>query len=231
MTERNDLTSRATAAPQAVVFDLDGLMFNTEELYQDVGGEILRRRGHQFGAELLDKMMGRPGKIALQIMIDFHQLDATVEQLANETDEIFPAILDARLQMMPGLPELLATLESAGIPKAIATSSRRNFVTNVLSRFELEPRFEFILTAEDVTEGKPNPEIYLTAAKRFGRPPNELVVFEDSENGCRAAVRAGTIAVAVPAGHSRTHRFDGVHFQADTLADPRIYDLLRLPSR
>lgn len=220
-----------TTTPQAVVFDLDGLMFNTEELYQDVGGEILRRRGHVFGAELLDQMMGRPGKIALQIMIDFHGLDATVEQLAQETDEIFPAILDARLAMMPGLAELLAALEAAGIPKAIATSSRRNFVTNVLGRFQLEPRFQFILTAENVTEGKPNPEIYLTAAQRFGLRPSEIVVFEDSENGCKAAVAAGTIAVAVPSGHSRTHRFPGVRFEGDTLADPRIYELLRLPRR
>lgn len=216
--------------PRAVVFDLDGLMFNTEELYQDVGSEILRRRGYEFGPDLLNLMMGRPGKIALQIMIDFHKLDATVEQLAQETDDIFPAILDARLAMMPGLAELLAALEAAGIPKAIATSSRRNFVTNVLGRFELEPRFQFILSAEDVIEGKPNPEIYLTAARRFGMRPQELAVFEDSENGCKAAVAAGTIAVAVPAGHSKTHRFPGVCFEADNLADSRIYELLRLPT-
>ena len=68
-------------APRAVLFDLDGLMFNTEELYQDVGAELLRRRGHAFTQELLDQMMGRPGRIALQCMIDRHGLDATVEQL------------------------------------------------------------------------------------------------------------------------------------------------------
>lgn len=216
------------AAPRAVVFDLDGLMFNTEELYQDVGGEILRRRGHKFSGELLDRMMGRPGKVALQIMIDFHQLDATVDQLAQETDEIFPEILDARLAMMPGLAELLDALEKAGIPKAIATSSRLNFVTNVLSRFQLQPRFRFILTAEDVVEGKPNPEIYLTAARRFELPPAEILVLEDSQNGCRAAVAAGTIAVAVPGGHSLTHDFSGARLIAKSLADPDIYRILRL---
>jgi len=218
----------AEVRPRAVVFDLDGLMFNTEDLYQEVGGELLRRRGHTFSLELLDRMMGRPGKIALQIMIDFHGLDATVEQLAAETDEVFPAILDARLALMPGLAELLDELEAAEIPKAIATSSRLNFVTSVLGRFELAPRFQFVLTAEDVVDGKPHPEIYLTAARRLGFPPAQILVLEDSANGCKAAVAAGTIAVAVPGGHSRRHDFSGAALVADSLADPRIYGLLGL---
>jgi HAD superfamily hydrolase (TIGR01509 family) len=214
--------------PRAVVFDLDGLMFNTEELYQFVGGELLRRRGHVFTAELLDRMMGRPGKIALAIMIEHHGLEATVEQLTAETDEIFPGILDEKLAPMPGLVELLSRLEAAGIPKAIATSSRRSFVDDVLGRFDLGRRFRFILSAEDVVEGKPDPEIYLTAAKRHGVLPSQMLVLEDSQNGCRAAVRAGAVAVAVPGGHSRRHDFTGAALVADSLADRRIYELLRL---
>jgi HAD superfamily hydrolase (TIGR01509 family) len=218
----------APVQPRAVVFDLDGLMFNTEELYQDVGAELLRRRGCVFTPELLDRMMGRPGRVSLQIMIDTHSLSDTVEGLARETEEIFPAILDEHLAPMPGLVDLLAALEKASLPKAIATSSGRRFVENVLSRFAWQPRFEFVLTAEDVIEGKPHPEIYLTAAKRFGLPPGELLVLEDSHNGCRAAASAGTVAVAVPSGHSHTHDFSGATLVADTLADPRIYSLLGL---
>jgi HAD superfamily hydrolase (TIGR01509 family) len=220
--------SVTSLAPRAVVFDLDGLMFNTEELYQAVGTELLRRRRCEFTAELLDRMMGRPGKVALQIMIDHHGLDATVDQLEQETDEIFPPILDARLALMPGLADLLEALEQAGIPKGIATSSRRSFVTNVLGRFQLEPRFQFVLTAEDVTHGKPDPEIYLKAAAKFGLPPTQVAVLEDSENGCRAAVRSGAVAVAVPGGHSLRHDFAGARLVIDTLADRRLYALLGL---
>jgi HAD superfamily hydrolase (TIGR01509 family) len=214
------------AAAQAVVFDLDGLMFNTEELYQDVGGELLRRRGKVFTSELLDSMMGRPNRVALQIMIDWHALADTVDGLIAETEVIFVGILDERLALMPGLAELLDALEQAGIPKAIATSSPRRFVTNVLSRFDLEPRFAFVLTSEDVVEGKPNPEIYLTAARRLGISPNRMLVLEDSQNGCRAAAAAGAITVGVPGGHSRKHDFSCTTLVADTLADPRIYALL-----
>ena len=72
-----------TSPLPAVVFDLDGLMFNTEDLYQYVGSEILRRRGKRFEADLLNQMMGRPGAVALQMMIDWHGLDASVEELAG----------------------------------------------------------------------------------------------------------------------------------------------------
>lgn len=212
--------------PAAAVFDLDGLLFNTEDLYHQVGAEVLRRRGHEFGVELLNAMMGRPGSVALQMMIDYHRLDDTVETLAQESAEIFPAILDQRLAFMPGVPELLAALERSDIPKAVATSSGRRFTTDVLSRFELEPCFAFLLTSEDVVEGKPHPEIYLKAAARFGLDPSEVIVFEDSQNGCRAAIGAGTVAVAVPGEHSRHHDFTGAALVADTLADRRIYELL-----
>lgn len=232
MTQANahaSVDKRESGSVRAVVFDFDGLMFNTEELYQDVGSELLRRRGHEFTVELLNQMMGRPSSVALQIMIDWHGLKDTVEILASETDEIFAEILDHRLEPMPGMFELLLSLEHAGIPKAIATSSRRGFLEGVLSRFQLLPRFHFTLTAEDVVEGKPGPEIYLTAASRFGLSPREVMVLEDSQNGCRAATSAGCIAVAVPGGHSRTHDFTGAALIADTLRDRRIYELLELP--
>lgn len=212
--------------PTAVAFDLDGLMFNTEELYQEVGSELLRRRGYEFTQELLDQMMGRPSHIALQLMIDTHCLKATVQELLTETDEIFPQILAQRLAPMPGLVALLDALERHNIPKGIATSSRRSFVERVLGSFSFEPRFSPILTAEDITQGKPHPEIYLKAAERLGVPPAELLVLEDSQNGCRSAVAAGAIAVAVPGSHSQKHDFTGAALIAETLADVRIYQLL-----
>lgn len=211
--------------PRAVAFDLDGLMFNTEELYQEVGSELLRRRGYEFTQELLDQMMGRPSHIALQLMIDTHALQATVQDLLTETDDIFPQILADRLAPMPGLVALLDSLERNQIPKGIATSSRRSFVKRVLGTFGFEPRFSPILTAEDITHGKPHPEIYFKAADRLGVPPEEMLVLEDSQNGCRAAVAAGAIAVAVPGSHSQKHDFTGAALIADTLADERIYQL------
>ena len=210
----------------AIVFDLDGLMFNTEQVYAQVMQELLGRRQLPVTDALINQMMGRPGHVAFQVMIQHHQLPDTIAALQDESDEIFLALLEAQLAPMPGLMELLDALERAQIPKAIATSSRRPYVLRVLGRHALEPRFDFLLTAEDVLHGKPDPEIYLKAAAKHRLPPAQIVVLEDSQNGCRAAVAAGTQAIAVPGDHSRSHDFSGARFIAESLRDPRIFQTL-----
>lgn len=214
--------------PQGVVFDLDGLMFNTEDLYQEVGNQLLEKRGKSFTQSLKDKIMGRPSPVALQIMIDHHHLETTVEQLEKESADIFDILLPQRLERMPGLTPLLERIDARGIPRAIATGSRRSFVSKVLGLGQLEDSFRFVLTSEDISQGKPHPEIYLLAASRLELNPAQIVVFEDSANGCRSAVDAGTRAIAIPGISSRHHDFSGAALVADSLSDPRIAPLLGL---
>lgn len=223
---REMTTAVARTPVRGVAFDLDGLLVNTEELYQHVGGELLARRGRTFEPDLLDRMMGRPQPVSLQIMIDWHGLDDTIEKLAAETHEIFSGLLDTRLELMPGALPLVDSLERRGIPRGVATSSGPDFARDVLGRVGLLERLGFVLTAADVTHGKPHPEIYQSAARRLGVDVAEMLVLEDSQNGCKAAVAAGAIVVAVPGGHSRRHDFTGARFIAESLADPRIYTLL-----
>ena len=83
--------------------------------------------------------------------------------------------------------------------------------------------------AEDIAEGKPHPEIYLTAARRFGIPPAEMLVLEDSQNGCLAAVRAGAFTVAVPGEHSLGQDFSMASLTIESLTDPRLYEALGIP--
>ena len=213
---------------RAVVFDMDGLMFNTEDVYFQVGDLVLQRRGCRFSRELSDAMMGRPPRPAFEVMIAWHQLAATWEELKAESEEAFLLLLDEQLAPMPGLLELLSALERRKIPKAIGTSSSRRLVDACLSRLHLADRFQFILSAEDIARGKPDPEIYLTAARRFGLPAAEMMVLEDSSTGCKAAAAAGAYTVAVPGSHSKEQDFSVAHLVIDTLADARLYELLGL---
>jgi HAD superfamily hydrolase (TIGR01509 family) len=213
---------------RAVVFDMDGLIFNTEDVYTLVGKELLRRRGHEFTPALKKEMMGLKPQISFEIMISRCNLTDTWLELAAETNVLFVSFLDEHLAPMPGMFELLDALEAADIPKAIATSSPRVLLDACLKRFDMHPRFRFFLTSEDITHGKPDPEIYLTAAARFEYKPSELLVLEDSQNGCKAAAAAGAFTVAVPAEHSRTHDFSSASLVIDTLADPRLYKTLGL---
>jgi pseudouridine 5'-phosphatase len=211
---------------RAIVFDMDGLMFNTEDIYTLVGQELLRRRGLVFTEELKKEMMGTPPQQSFERMIDRHRLSETWQVLAAESNRLFLEIVDLHIQPMPGLFDLLGRLEDAGIPKAIATSSAKALLDACLVNFNLHSRFQFFLTAEDVTQGKPNPEIYLTAASRLDVPPAEMVVLEDSQNGCKAAASAGAYAVAVPGEHSRNHDFSTASLVISSLADPRLYAIL-----
>ena len=149
---------------RAVTFDLDGLMFNTEEMYQEVDRIILARRGKPPSNELLDQMMGRKALVALQLMIDWHHLSDTAEELLVESREILTQLWPARLAPMPGLMALLEALEEADIPKGIATSSDRKTVASMLLSFQLEPRFSFVLTGDCTEHSKPAPDIYQLAA-------------------------------------------------------------------
>ncbi len=211
---------------RAVVFDMDGLMFNTEEVYTLVGTELLGRRGHKYTDELKDAIMGLRPQATFETMIRWCGLDDAWDTMAVESNQIFLSLLDEHLAALPGLFELLDALEAAGIPKAIATSSARALTVACLSPFELEDRFQFVLTSEDVTRGKPDPQIYLTAAGRFGLPAEQTLVLEDSENGCRAGAAAGAFVVAVPGEHCRGHDFSPASLVAESLADGRLYRAL-----
>jgi HAD superfamily hydrolase (TIGR01509 family) len=214
---------------RAVVFDMDGLMFNTEDVYTKVGDEVLRRRSKQFTLDLKKAMMGLQPRPAFETMIRWHDLCDTAEELMAESNAVFLGILRDHIELMPGLLSLLTALETADVPKAIATSSCRELTDACLAAFNLAPRFRFSLTAEDIARGKPHPDIYLTAAERLGVAPTATMVLEDSENGCRAARAAGAFTVAVPGEHSQSHDFSTANLVAETLADWRIYEALELP--
>ncbi|MEM9365641.1 MAG: HAD-IA family hydrolase [Planctomycetota bacterium] len=210
----------------AIALDMDGLLFDTERLYFRVGDEILKPRGFRFSAELQSQMMGRIGLAAMDAMIQFHRLDDEPESLLRESDAIYSRLLETDLRPMPGLDDWIARLCGSGLPFALTTSSRRLFVDRILSQVDWANSLRFILSGDDVVRGKPDPEIYVKAAAIFEVPPSRMLVLEDSGNGTAAGVAAGAKVVAIPNDHTQTHSFDGAILTADSLADPRLHDLI-----
>ena len=211
---------------KAVAFDMDGLMFSTEDVYWETASRLLRRRGHEYNHEIANDLMGRPPEYCFKKMIDYYGLDENWERLHAESEDTFVELLDNGFTMMPGLPELLDLLEEKGIPKSVCTSSSRRVAGEVLGRSGVLQRFQFVLAFEDIVNGKPDPEIYLKAAQKFGITPDQMLVLEDSISGCHAARSAGAVAVAVLAEHNRTFDFSHASRIAERLDAPKILELL-----
>lgn len=213
-------------AIRAVVFDLDGLMFDTEALFHRVAGAMLAERGKQMTSEIMRAMIGRRAVDAGQAFRTLAGLDEPVEDLMAEAKTRFMAELDVAVHPTPGLFVLLDHLAARQLPLAVATSSRRSYAERLLKSHGLLNRFQFLLTAEDVEHGKPDPEIYRKAAERFGIPASSVLVLEDSAAGLQAAKGAGAFAVGVPHEHSPAENLHAAALIVSRLDDPAVLALL-----
>ncbi len=210
----------------AVAFDMDGLLLNTEDLYGEVGEIMMQRRGKVYRDEVRRGMIGLPAPQAFGVLIEAESLKETWEELQEETDQVFDELLPTRLRLMPGVSELLTQLENAGVPKCIATSSTPGFAHKALNLVGLFQRFDFVITATDVRKGKPSPDIYEAAAARMGVATANMLVLEDSPIGTKAGVAAGAYVVSVPNEHTIDGCFAGAKWVADSLKDRRLSLLL-----
>ena len=213
---------------QAVALDMDGLLFDTERIFWQVGDAVLQRRGHRYSQALQARMMGRVGVASIQEMIDFHELDDEPDALMEECDRMYSDLLPQLVRPMPGLDGWMTLLRNSGLPFALTTSSRRKWVEIIFGQAGWkESSFSFVLTGDDVTQGKPHPEMYLTAAGKFDVAASSMLVLEDSGNGCAAGVAAGASVVAIPNEHTESQDFSGATLVAESLSDPKLHRLLK----
>jgi HAD superfamily hydrolase (TIGR01509 family) len=211
---------------RAVVFDLDGLMFDTEALFFRVSSQALAARGKPFTRETMLSLIGLRADAALRIWKTLAGADEPVEDLLADVRQRFLAEMDTAVHPTPGLFVLLDHLTRRALPLAVATSSRRAYADRLLTQHGLADRFELILASEDVTRGKPDPEIYRLAASRFGVPPGSMLVLEDSPAGLAAAKGAGAIAVGVPHEHSPAEALAGADLIVSRLDASALFSLI-----
>ena len=195
---------------QAAVFDMDGTMVNTEHLWGDVMRRLAERYGKTFDEGVRVLTMGKRDYDSLSVFRDFFSIDVPVEELITVRQAMVLEDL-SMVEANPGLFELLALLERLSIKKAVATSSFPAFTERILSRFELVPRFDAVVTGGEVRRGKPFPDIFIEAARRISVPPENCLVLEDAQNGVEAAAAASMRVVAIPHDASRTHDFSKAH--------------------
>jgi len=190
----------------AVIFDLDGLLIDSEPLQISAWREYLNGIGAELTEGLLARMYGLRLSDAAKVVVDALELDISPEQVAHERDALFLQSVPGNIQPCRGAIELVAELRLRGMPTALATSGHRRYVDLALDSAGIPRAFDAEVTGEMVSKGKPDPETFLTAAKMLGVDPEACLVLEDSPNGVLAAKCASMLCVAVP--NADTHGLD-----------------------
>lgn len=184
---------------RAVIFDMDGLMFDTERLAVDAWTAAAKAYGHDIDRSFFLKSVGIAAGGTRDLLMKTHGPDFPHDAIRATRLELAAAsIAEHGVPVKPGLAGLLGFLEKAGLPCAVATSTNRVRVDPLLQSAGVAGYFFAVICGDEVTRCKPDPEIYLAAAVRLGVPPENCLVLEDSLPGIAAAHSAGAIPVMVP---------------------------------
>lgn len=183
-----------------VIWDMDGVLLDSEPIYLEVEDSIAARYGKDIRT-ILPKLLGRTAGVCAKITVDELQLPLTPEAYLEERNALLLEKMKA-VKILPGVEAIVRHLRNIGARFAIATSSPRDLLeSKKYGKDEFFGLFDAIVCGDDVANGKPDPEIFLKAAKAIGAEPANCVVFEDAPAGCRAARLAGMKCVALPNSH------------------------------
>ena len=192
---------------QALIFDMDGLLVDTEHLAYGAMDAFLAKHGLDRRQEIHDQMLGRRLPEAVAIIRDGYGLDHDLDVLIDDYASMRRDALIGNVVPLPGAAEIVQFGHDSGLRIGLASSGVRDQVLLSLDEAGLAGRFEVTVTGDDVTHGKPAPDIYLKAAAALGVDPAGCVVLEDAPAGIASAVAAGMRSVAVPNDHSRDMPF------------------------
>lgn len=189
---------RLPRKPRAVVFDMDGLIFDSERLHSDAFKAAAHERRHSISDECILGSVGLSAAATQEKLVEYFGVGFDVAAYWADTKRHYQNLLISDLQLKPGIMQLLDVLDAHGLPRAIATSSPHADVERNLHTHNLTGRFSAIIAQGDYARSKPNPDPFIRAAKSLGIAPEDCLALEDSYNGVRSASAAGMMTIMVP---------------------------------
>ncbi|MDI9273419.1 HAD family phosphatase [Stenotrophomonas sp. PFBMAA-4] len=184
--------------PDAVIFDMDGLMIDSERVSIACWSQAAAESGLPLDETFFVRMVGLGDRDSQALLRGQGVSDAVIAAMAARCHDLYEARTQTGLPLRPGIVELLDLLKTHGIPRAVATTTRQPRANRKLAAAGLLPYFDAVITSGDVAHPKPAPDIYLLAAQRLGKAPERCLALEDSPAGTRAAVAAGMTVIQVP---------------------------------
>jgi HAD superfamily hydrolase (TIGR01509 family) len=183
--------------PAAVIFDMDGVLVDSGAHHREAWIRMLGELGVAAPPGFWRRTIGRPAVEAVPLLLGEPVGPAEARRLANRKHQHYVTLAARGMPAVPGVAAFVDMLRARAVPLAVATSARRSDAVELLGPLGLLDRFDAIVTAEDVTRGKPDPEVYLLAARRIDAEPESCLVFEDAIVGVHAARGAGMRVVGV----------------------------------
>lgn len=175
---------------KAVIFDMDGVIINSEPLHQKVEREIVEELGGKLRDDEVASFVGATDYSMWSTIKEKFNLELSVEELIEIKKERFIKEID-EIELVPNFMNFMLSLHKKGYLMAIASSNNRRIVDTIVNRFQLYKYMKSVISGEEVRRSKPDPEIFLTAAKKMNVKPSDCIVIEDAYNGVKAAKAAG----------------------------------------
>ena len=209
-------------AMKAIIFDMDGLMIDSERLYRQAQHDIARQFDKIMTEEIRMKMMGRKPIESLRLFVKELDIPMDPAELLEKRNDVMREKLKNDLVPMPGLTHIIDTFHGK-LKLAVCTGAQEEFLDIVVDQLGIRDKFAVLQNSDDIENGKPHPEIYLKTCQRLGLPPGECIVLEDALNGVLAGKRAGCYVIAVPTEYTKDQDFEAADFIADSLFDAAIH--------
>ena len=196
---------------QAVVFDMDGILIDSEHLWRKAEIAVFGNYGIHLTDDDCKKLMGiRTDEVVKQIMADFGGEDLPADVISGEIVQSVCKLILTEGRIIQGFCDLAIRLKEQHIPLAVATSSPMPVVDSVLKRTGLEHVFEVVVSAEKLPFGKPHPQVYIEACQALGKKPVDCLAIEDSLNGTLAAKATRMRVIAIPEEDARNNKGFGI---------------------
>lgn len=206
----------------AIVYDVDGTLINSEPLHVEAWKQALVKHGHtisELPAEFLDTMAGKKPIVIAEGMVVELSINTSAEQFLNEKAAIFFSMTQKSLEPMPGAIESVGRLSEAGFRLAIGTSLDREFLDIVLNKFNISNKFEVIVTGNEITKGKPDPETYFKVFEKLNLEPFSCLVLEDARSGVEAAKASGAFCIGIENINAEPQDLSSADLVVDSLSE------------
>ncbi len=215
---------------RAVIFDLDGVLWDGEPLYHEAFNLVLEPYGHRLSDDDYRQIMGLSVGADWEWVRQRFRLAPPLDHLLAAYNEAVLRLLERPMEPLPGVRPLLEKLRGRGIPIAVASAALRAWVEATLRGLSLQDALDAVVSGSDVSDGKPAPDLFLAAARRLGVPPQRCLAVEDTAFGIAAAKAAGMLAVQLRAASTALPPLPEADLVLDSLSDFDL-SLLEAPAQ